>query len=244
MALIDADWWKVRRKLGGATGASQVMSSQPAPTYTKRAPYIRLRPTSIKSSSRRQRDLRARWAHITWAWNNLLTQNDRDDWNDRAGAGSRQWYDALEQYRHLTGYELYCAYNAQAMAAGFALNTDAYEAGYGQPVDALSFTFLDQQTIRITYEPDWYPLHAFVVWFRGPMSPGCHAVVPDVVWPRSTTPTRWRFAYAVPPGHSSPEDLTLPVVVPSGRKVAITAAFMNPAGGLPDEWPVAQEVRP
>ena len=243
MALIDADWWNVRRKLGGAAGASQVMSGAPAPVYKKRVPYVRMRPSGCNSTTRRQVDQRARWGYVTWAWGHVLTEIERYRWNEYADVEWSSWRDEEQQYRELNGFQWFCGLSGRVLRAGLPLNRDAREVSRGFEVEVLDFEFVSQSRIRVTFWPDDWYIAGLVVYGRGPVSSGVHAVVPEINWWRHSVPSRWYWIGFGGEMVPSPIEFDLPHVVPVGRKLAIMAGLMTISGGVPDDWLVEQHVR-
>lgn len=243
MSKIDADWWFVRRKILGAAGASQVMASTTPPVYHHRVPYLRAKPRSCNPSTTRQQQQRARWAYITLAWQRLLDQNERDTWNFFALSILGSWRDEEQQYRKLNGFQWWCTLNGRLLRAGMPLCLDGYSWPKGQPLNTLDFAFLDDHTIRVTYDPVWGYDAGLVLYGRGPMSPGRHAVVPECTWARDSVPSRWYFIGFTGELASSPWDFTLPHPVPVGRKLAIMGCVMNLGGRVADDWLVEQYVR-
>lgn len=243
MALIDADWWAIRRKIAGIAGASQVMSSVTPPVYTKRVPYLRAKPTGSRSSTTRQREQRAAWARITTAWSRHLTQGERDHWNYDAEHSWTSWRDEEQQYRHLNGFQWFCALNGRVLRAGLPLNRDASEVSRGFEVEQLDFSFLSPSRIRVTFWPDDWYWAGLLVYGRGPISPGVHAVVPEINWWRHSVPSRWYWIGFGGELVESPIDFDLPRAIPVGQKLAIMAGLMTIAGGVPDDWLVEQHVR-
>ena len=244
MAKIDNDWWKVRRKLNGAAGASQVMSSQPAPLGVKRVPYLRAKPPACNPSTPRQCAARARWAHIAWAWNNLLSPDDRYSWQDMLDYYGTMWWDEEQQSRHLIGYQLYAGTNARRLAAGFPLNHDGYYLDYGIPLTLIETTFLDDagRTISVEFSPSAEPYYVLALYGRGPSSPGTHAVIPVAEYWRQSVPSRWYLVGYGPLAAASPLQFTLPRAIPVGRKLALAGVLMDRSGMIPPDWLVDQLV--
>jgi len=242
MALIDAEFWRVRRKLKGAAGASQVMSSAPVPLCEKRVAYLRLRPTSCNPSSKRQCEARARWSSLSHAWQKELTAENREDWQWMVDEDEFRWYDEEQQSRHICGYEWFMAVNARVLAAGLPLVKDTAMLWWGVSLSTLAVTFLSETTIRVAFEPDEDPYCALAVYCRGPMSPGCHAVVPEIEWARYSVPSRWRLVGFSALAAASPVDFELPAAVPSGRKLAVMACLMDYSGLMADEWLVDEVI--
>lgn len=244
MALIDTDWWKVRRKLRGAAGASQVQSSQPAPIGDKRVPYIRLRPTTTKSNTRRQCAQRALWARLARAWTTELNDSDRTKWNNFAQYNDAPWWDEEQQQRHLIGYDFFVATNARRVAAGFPINKDSSYVEYGIPLTSIDVTFLDDAGTQISVDflPSAETYYLLLLYMRGPSSPGTHAVVPAAEFWRQSVPSRWRLVGYGPYEAASPLTFTLPRAVPIGRKIAIAGQLMDRSGYLAPDWLVDELV--
>jgi hypothetical protein len=242
MALIDCDWWLVRRKLKGAAGASQVSSSAPSPIYEKRVPYIRRCPSGCNSNSRRQCETRARWNYITAAWKRVLTDNERYYWNEWAKEEDFWWRDEEFQRRHLSGYEWFCAVNGRTQAAGLPLVTYAGDLWWGISLSLLEIDLVTSTRIRVTFEPDEENYNVLAVYGRGPMSPGCHAVVPDEEWWRDSVPSRWKLIGFSERGAASPVEMDLPFAVASGRKLAVMACQMDYTGLMAEDWLVEELV--
>lgn len=236
MAIIDADWWTIRRKFSGSAGASQAMSRGPLPVYQHRVPYLRRKPCSCNPSTTRQLAARARWAYIAWAWNNVLAWEDRDDWNNFAGYPSVRWYDEEQQYRRLTGYEWYCGLNARCLAVGLELCPYPYTAWYGSDLSLLELELLTSTRIRVTFAPEPEDWQGLLVYGRGPMGPGCHAVVPECNWWRDSVPSRWFLIGFGGLGVHSPVELDLPVTIRPGRKLAVMGVLMGGGGWVSDDW--------
>jgi hypothetical protein len=238
MALIDTDWWKVRRKLTGAAGASQVMSSQPAPLGDKRVPYIRLRPTTTKSNTPRQCAQRALWAYLSHAWTTELNDAERYSWQDVLDFSGQLWWDEEQQQRHLCGYELFAGTNARRLAAGFPLNKDGYYVDLGIPLTSIDVTFLDDAGTQISVDflPSAETYYVLLLYMRGPSSPGTHAVVPAAEFWRASVPSRWRLIGYGPYEAASPLTFTLPRAVPIGRKLAVAGQLMDRSGFLAPDW--------
>lgn len=242
MAIIDADWWTVRRKLGGSAGASYAASAGPLPVYEHRVPYVRRKGVVCQGASRAQLEARARWAYICWAWRNVLGVSERSYWNSNAEYVFGAWHDEEQQYRHLTGYEWFCALNARVLAAGLPLLTDADDTGPGMPLYTLEVEVLTSRRIRVAWTPSAAPYWVLALYGRGPMSVGEHAVVPEVVWWRHSVPSRWYVIGFSALAAGSPVEFDLPRAIGPGRKLATMGALMDYSGMMPDDWLVEQVV--
>lgn len=229
MAIIDCDFWLVRRKLGGACGS-----------FCRGAPYIRLRPTPCNGSTRRQSRVRALWAYATWAWQGLLTAEERSHWNEDA-----EWWafcDDQEQYRHLTGCEWWCYFAARMLVAGLPLWRDSYDMVLGDYVSALSVELVSRTRARLTFEPDPGPYHGFAAYGRGATSVGDSRVVPEAEWSRMSVLPGWRWIGFAGLGVGSPVELELPFTVAAGRKLRVKGCLMSDTGGTPFDWLTAEVV--
>lgn len=228
VALIDDDFWHVRRKLKGACGAS-----------CRGAPYLRMRPTPCNPNTRRQQECRALWSRLGYIWWNVLDAYERSEWD--YWAEEDPWYDSLEQYRWLCGYERFAAYVGRQLMAGLDLKPRTDQQVAGMELDSLSVTLLSSTTLRAT----WTTVPGSAYWClalygRVGLSLGEAPVVQDVEWWRDAVPNGWRWLGRGDLGGGSPTDITLPVEVRGGTKVVVIGCLMGQAGWVPDDWVMAE----
>lgn len=242
MALIDDDWWHVRRKLGGSVGGSLQVENTPWPGDYTRVPYLRRRVRVCDRGTTRQREARVRWRYLSKAWQEELSDEERVSWNERAEEGVQGWYDALMQHRHLTGFEFFCGMNARVLESGNALWKDGWTAEWYWGPDVFGVEQLSSTSVRVSFHPElWYDQ---MLWLgvRGPMSVGRATVVPNVWWERQQRPFGWRTVGYSEAEAASPVDFELPFVWPVGMKVAFLGGYMLTCGGMGDEYGLVELV--
>jgi hypothetical protein len=240
VAIIDADWWTVRRKFSGSAGASQAMSGGPLPVYRNRHPYLRRKPCSCNPTTPRQLAARARWAYITKAWQDVLTADEREVWTYEIEEYIGSWLDEEQQAHHITGYEYFCGVNARVLAAGLPLCTsldDWYPAG---TLSLLELELLTPTRIRATFDLGSNVHWSLALYGRGPLSVGCNPVVPPIDWWRDSVPSRWYLIGYGPQGAPSPVEMDLPHAIRPGLKLAAIGGMLSQSGEIPDDWLLEQ----
>jgi hypothetical protein len=160
VAIVDCDWYSVRRKLGGLAG------------YPHRGvACLRLRPTPVASTSVRQLEGRSVWSRLTKFWAEELSSSERETWEYLSENAT--WYDDQEQYRYLVGFEWFCALNARTQRAGLAIVRDGGDVWMGYGLDTLSVSLLDETHARFTFTPDpGGDYEGLAVYGRGPVAAG------------------------------------------------------------------------
>lgn len=229
MAIIDADFWEVRRKFGGACGAS-----------CRGAPYIRMKPSPCNAPTREQSRTRALWARAHRYWQDVLEEWERQDWRDYVSP--RDWYDRLEQYRALTGCGLFVAYASRALLAGFTPEHDPWYILGGWALETMSLELVSSSRVRVTFTTDPYMGHALVLYGRGPLGVGEFPKVKVPSWPREQVPSGWRWIGNGQLEQGSPIEMDLPFVVPAGMKFRAIGGKMSYHGDYPSDWVEAEVV--
>lgn len=230
MAIIDCDWWLVRRKLDGVSGSSY-----------NRNPTLRMRATPCNSNRSRQQTTRAVYAYCLWAWANVLTAGDREVWDDDAEVAT--WRDYLEQYKHLLGFQWFVAFNTRLLRGGLPMNVDDGVIWWGNDVASLSVSFLSSTSIRVTFTPAMDQYNHLVVFMRGPLSLGVEVKAPVWTWQVSSTPRGWRWVGVSAIQATSPQDFTLPCAFEVGQRIGILGGGMDETGAYCQQWRAAEALR-
>lgn len=229
MAIIDADFWEVRRIMKGVCGAS-----------CRGAPYLRRKPVPCNPRTTNQLRTRALWARAFWYWNNVLDPGERWYWNTfRPG---RTWYDQMEQWRRLTGCGYFVALASRAMLGGFdpILDLDSLWAGWA--LESMSIALLTPSRVRVTFATNPGEWHCLAVYGRGPTSVGDSRVVREAEWSRYQVPCGWQWIGYGGADENSPIDFDLPWAIPAGRKLRMIGTKMALCGFLTTDWVTAEVV--
>lgn len=224
VAIVDCDWYSVRRKLGGVAG------------YPHRGiSCLRLRPTPCRSTSARQVVGRSNWSRLTKFWSSELSEAEQYEWD--YVAEWLTWYDEQEQWRHMLGFDWFCALNARRLMAGLDINRDGSDVDWAWGLDTLSVALLDEDNARFTFTPDPYgEYEGLVIYGRGPVAAGETRAVPAPTWGRTSVPGGWQWIGFGGLGVDSPVDLELPMTIPAGMKLRVIGNLMDRSGGMSDEW--------
>lgn len=229
MAIIDCPFWLVRRQLKGADGGSH-----------RGATTLRMRPASCNSTRPRQVRSRALWSQASWAWLNLLTSENRQDWRD--AADDMTWRDYLTQYKKLDGHQWFVGLAARCLLAGWAINVETAWVWWGQTLDEVSFEFLSSSRIRVSWSPAFDEYDRLALFGSGPLGQGVSRgwEVPD--WDVASTPRHWRWLGSSEPAAAGPLEYDLPFVVEPGLKLVVLAGGVSDSGMYPLEWRTAEVI--
>jgi len=228
MALVDDDFWRVRRKFGGACGAS-----------CRGAPYLRLRPTPCNANKERQQRSRALWARVGRFWHDELESWERLDWNLEVGWWS--WHDRLDQYRELTGFEFFAGFAARNLLAGREPCRNPYDLAWGYPLTTLQLSLVSSCVVEATFTPMPSPSYwGLALYGRGPVSLGVSPVVSAPAWGRDCVPNGWYWVGFGELGDAGPLEFTLPREIRTGTKLVCIGCLMFETGQLHEEWLMAE----
>jgi hypothetical protein len=227
VAILDADWYDVRRKFGGACCAPY-----------RGNPVVRLKPSPCDPMTSKQCLARNRWAHAHWIWANELSDQQREEWQERVTA--RWWYDGQDQYRPLSGVAAFVALASRALLIDGEVVYDKDEEWWGEPLETLEVTLVDETTIEVDYTPTPWLFHKVVVFARGPMRVGAEAILPTVNWGSDKTPRLFKFVGYTEPEEAGPVEMTLPFRVRAGEKAAVIAQQWSLCGGIDSDWELVE----
>lgn len=244
MAITDADWWSVRRKLGGIGGASYALVRATGDIRYRRLPYLRSKASRRRAASTRQLAQRAVLAHLAYAWNNDLSSSQRDDWNDLVDAYTPTWADAEQQPHHLTGYTAFLSSNARLLFWGLPINTDAGSVLAGYTPTTFSFAFLDADTIQATFTPAPGAYWALALYSSRPHYAGQAFAIIDTTADRDQVPHGFRPQALSSFGATSPVTLDVKRPPPSGSILTLAATFMSDTGHYGADWLTATATAP
>lgn len=229
MAIIDCDFWIVRRKLLGVVGGQH-----------RGAVTLRRVAHPCNSNLRRQQITRRHYAAALFMWTNVLTQWERDNWqylSENAG-----WHDYLEQEKMIWGMQWFVAMATRQMRAGLTVSTDENIRWWGVDLSSLSVALLSSTSVRVTFTAPWWRPEHLVVLCRGPLAPGVQAKAPTWAYHPESTPRGWSWLGVTGLSPASPQDFTLPRAIPAGAKVAILAGGMEDTGLYCQQWRAAEVI--
>jgi len=206
VAIVDCDFWLVRRKLLSANGGSH-----------RGAVTLRMKPSPCNRSLPLQMVSRTILQTLARAWSKVLTQQERNHWDNVAGA--LVWHDYLDQARDLRGFHWFVGLNSRRMRAGYPMLTEEEVFWWGNDLATASVELLTSSRIRVTWTPALDRYNHLCVYASGPVSPGVTRVAPTWTYGLESTPRHWFFVGWSALQASSPQEFDLPWVVPDGAEL-------------------------
>lgn len=231
MAIIDCEWWVVRRKLLGASGGSH-----------RGVPTIRLKPTPCNSGRPRQVRSRSIWQYCSWAWNYVLTAEERATWTTLAQTWS--WTDYLGKWSDIWAFEWFMACNARAVLAGWPLHKDGTDVWWGHWVGVTDLELLTSTRIRVSWADGLTEDNRLVVFGSGPLRAGQVKTWGLEQEGRESTPRGWRWIGSSEPAAESPLEFDLPWAIESGMKLVVMCSGLDYSGMYCEDWSTAEVVAP
>lgn len=231
MALIDVDgYWKVRRILGGACGASW-----------RGVPYVRMRPSCCNSNRARQQQSRAIASTVQRYWKVGLTDEQRATWDDLAGYW--YWWSALEWRRALSGQAWFFCTQTRVLRAGWEIQEWGDEGMFGRSFATAAVAFVDGKHVSVTFDPDEENWNAVCVWWSGSLRPGQDVAYEVPAMYQFTVWSGWRWVGVGELGGASPQVLELPEYVGVGGRAQFLVVGMSFSGDYGWEWMKCEAVR-
>lgn len=229
MAIIDCDWWLVRRKLLGVAGASW-----------RGVPTLRMKPTPCESSLPRRVRSRRTWQYCSWAWQYLLSEEDRATWAELMSED--WWVDYLGQYVELGGFQVFMAFASRAVLAGWPCPTDGMDSVLGRGVGELDLELLTTSRIRVRWTRGLDERNRLALFGSGPLRPGQFKTWVEPPMTEYSTPRGWRWIGSSEPGEDGPLEFDLPWTVAIGQKLVVMAGGVDYSGFYPPSWATAEAI--
>ena len=230
MALIDCDYWYVRRKLQGSLGASVHQPGIEDPTNTLRLPYLKARARTPVHRRAPQARAQSSWAHANYLWRHALSEYQRWEWSTYAPEDFPAWLDEINIGKPLYGHRLYVAFASRALAAGLTPILDYDDIIGPLPIYSLDAEITSADTVELSFSPPLDEFTYLVAHYRGPLSAGRHAFIQQPYWYYDSTPCGWSLLGYSTADPASPVVFTLPTPCPVGAKLPIHAYTMGPEG--------------
>lgn len=227
MAIIDCEFWKVRRSILGVNGGSH-----------RGAVTLRRKPAPCDSNRARQQRSRSVWAYCSWAWHQLLTDEDRASW-DELMLGD-WWVDYLGEYVELVGFQVFMAFASRAVLAGWPCPTDGMDSAIGNVFSSLELELFTTSRIRVTWTPALDEYNRLVLFGSGPLRPGQSKTWVEPPMTEYSTPRGWRWIGSSAPAAAGPLEFDLDYVVASGMHLVVMAGGVDYSGFYPPSWVTAE----
>jgi len=223
VAIIDCEWWLVRRKLLGTAGASW-----------RGVPTLRMKPSPCLSSRPREARSRAIWQYCSWAWGNVLTDDERATWVTLAE--TEAWHDFLGAWQDIWAFEWYMACNARCLLAGWPLHKDGSDVSWGQDVVLTAWELVSPTRVSLDWAPYVNENNRVVVFGSGPVSQG-RSLPYFYYWEgRRSTPRGMFWIGATEPAAVGPMEFDLPWAVEAGLKLVVWVCGLDYSGMYAEHW--------